>query len=167
MCGLAEAAAAVSKPRRVRGRAPGRMCQCRESSVGGILVGCEGITQKQITSLKRKINRLGEAEPTFTTSKLAWCLGLLCFSAGLELRGGFCFRSSLEPVGLLNWCQEAQNRECRVYPGSGRAGKLPVKLCPLCIVSLCLGGHGACLDPSGSGRTTWNRKRSQSVRVQR
>lgn len=90
------------------------MCQCRESSVGGILVGCEGITQKQITSLKRKINRLGEAEPTFTTSKLAWCLGLLCFSAGLELRGGFCFRSSLEPVGLLNWCQEAQNRECRV-----------------------------------------------------
>lgn len=26
----------------------------RESSIGGILVGCEGITQKQITSLKRK-----------------------------------------------------------------------------------------------------------------
>ena len=50
-------------------------CGSTESSVGGILVGCEGITLKQIAGLKRKINRLREAELSFTTSKLAWRLG--------------------------------------------------------------------------------------------
>lgn len=38
--------------------------------------------------------------------------------------------------------------ECPVQAEGGRrAGKLPVNLCPLCIVPLCLGDHGACLDP--------------------
>lgn len=128
---------------------PGRMCQ-RTSSVGGILVACEGKTQKQITGLKRKINRFREAETALPPANWpgAGACWALIQDPGL---GRLLFQRlviSARPPGargaseLVSSAAEAQNRECKVQAVGGRRGvKVPAHLvfCPFLCARVVLG----------------------------